>query len=258
MMETTGAELGRDEGEAGGAGERRAVRIAAVADLHVHKVHHGEYRAMFAEISERADVLALCGDLTNLGLAEEAEQLVGDLAAVKVPVVAVLGNHDHHSGKPEEVKRVLERVGVTFLDEETFEIGGVGFAGIKGFGGGFGGHMLGPFGEDATKHFVQEALREALALENALRTLLTERRVVLMHYSPVLETVHGENPEVYPFLGCSRFAETLDRFDLSAVFHGHAHHGVPVGRTPKGTVVYNCSIEVMKRLGGPAYVLVEV
>lgn len=242
-----------------GAGKRDAkLRVAAVADLHVHKAHRGEYRAMFAEISERADVLAMCGDLTNLGLPEEAEHLAADLEMLTIPAVAVLGNHDHHSGKPEEVRRVLRRANVTFLDEETYVMGDVGFAGVKGFGGGFGRYMLGPFGEEATKHFVTEALSEALALENALHTLMMDRKVVLMHYSPIPDTIEGEAPEVQPFLGCSRFSEILDRFDLSAVFHGHAHNGVPKGKTPKGNKVYNCSIEVLKRLGGSLYMVVEV
>ncbi len=245
-------------GKGGGAKRDAKLRIAAVADLHVHKAHRGEYREMFAEISGKADVLAMCGDLTNLGLPEEAEHLAADLEALKIPALAVLGNHDHHSGKPEEVRRVLRQANVTFLDEETFVVGDVGFAGVKGFGGGFGRYMLGPFGEEATKHFVTEALGEALALENALHTLMLDRKVVLMHYSPIPETIEGEAPEVQPFLGCSRFSEILDRFELSAVFHGHAHNGVPRGKTPKGNKVYNCSIEVLKRLGGAHYMVVEV
>lgn len=237
----------------------RPLRVAAVADLHVHKLHIGQYKRLFAEISERADILALCGDLTNLGLTEEAEHLAADLLACKIPVVAVLGNHDHHAGKPEEVKRILRtRSGVTFLDDETFAVDGVGFAGVKGFGGGFGNHMLSPFGEEMTKEFVRAAINEALALENAMTTLMTDRTVVVMHYSPIMDTIRGESPEVYPFLGCSRLAETIDRFPVVAAFHGHAHHGQPQGRTPKGVPVYNCSIEVMRRLGGLPYMIVEV
>jgi Icc-related predicted phosphoesterase len=242
----------------GGNGQGGKLRVAAMADLHMHKAIHGQFRAAFAEISERAHVLCLAGDLTNLGTPEEAEHLAADLAALRIPAVAVLGNHDHHSGKPDDVRRILDRANVTMLEEESFEIGGVGFVGVKGFGGGFGSHMLSAFGEEATKHFVSEAVREALALENALQALRTERAVVVLHYSPILETVSGEPAEIMPFLGCSRLAETVDRFQVAAIFHGHAHHGRPRGRTLKGTPVYNCSEEVLKAQGAGRYILVEV
>jgi Icc-related predicted phosphoesterase len=233
--------------------------VAAVADLHVHKVHDGVHRALFAELSDKADVVCLCGDLTNLGLPEEAENLLGDLAALRVPAVAVLGNHDMQSGRPEEVKGILRRGKVVFLDEQPFVHEGVGFAGVKGFGGGFSKHMLAPFGEEATKHFVAEAVNEALVLENGLRRLGTERNIVVLHYSPVAETVEGEPPEIFPFLGCSRLMETIDRFEkINAVFHGHAHHGRARGKTGKGVPVYNCSEQVLKRDGGRGYVVVEV
>jgi Icc-related predicted phosphoesterase len=239
--------------------QRPKLRIAAVADLHVHKIHHGDHRAMFADMSQRADVVVLCGDLTNLGLPEEAEHLASDMANLHLPTVAVLGNHDHHSRKTDEVKQAFRKVNVTFLDEdETFELGDVGFAGVKGFGGGFASHMLGSFGEDATKHFVSEAVDEALALEHALTRLATPKKIVLMHYTPIPQTAVGEPPEIFPFLGCSRFAETIDRFDVSAVFHGHAHHGQPNGQTPKGIPVYNCSLEVLRRVQGQPYVIVEI
>jgi uncharacterized protein len=244
----------------GPANERRPLRVAAIADLHVHKVHHGQYRSLFSEISDRADVVALCGDLTNLGLSEEAENLAGDLGALRIPAVAVLGNHDHQTGNGAEVKRILERANVTFLEDESYEISGVGFAGVKGFGGGFGTHMLSSFGEEATRQFVSEVLNECLQLENSLRNLLTDRNVVVLHYSPVAATVAGEPPEIFPFLGCSRLAETIDRFNnVAAIFHGHAHHGALQGRTGAGTPVYNCSIELLKRSeGAKPYVVIEI
>ncbi|MEX2218295.1 MAG: metallophosphoesterase [Phycisphaerales bacterium] len=243
---------------AGGADGPR-VRIAAVADLHAHKGHHGEFRPLVTELEGKADVLLLPGDLTNLGLPEEAETLAADLASLRIPILAVLGNHDHHSGKAEEVKRALAvKANVTFLEDETFEFGGVGFAGVKGFGGGFGAHMLSAFGEEATKHFVSEAISETIALENALKTLTTPRVVVAMHYSPIAETVAGEPAEVAPFLGCSRFAEAIDRHDIAAVFHGHAHHGSPRGQTGKGIPVYNCSLALLRHRAMPPYVIVEV
>jgi uncharacterized protein len=237
----------------------RPLRVAAVADLHVHQVHHGEHRALFTQVSEHADIVCLCGDLTNLGLPEEAEHLAADLSALRIPAVAVLGNHDCHSGKTADVKRILRKANVTFIDDEPLLFRGVGFAGAKGFGGGFGHHMLGPFGEDATKHFVTEAVNESLTLENALHRFAPNPTVVVLHYSPVVETVKGESPEIFPFLGCSRLAETIDRFEgVAAVFHGHAHRGQHLGRTPRGVPVYNCSLEVMQAAHGKPYTLIEV
>lgn len=250
-------------GKAGKVGKKeepgKRLRIAAVGDLHVHKVHHGELRPMFAEISDRADVLCLCGDLTNLGLPEEADHLAADLSALRIPAVAVLGNHDHHSGRAEEVRVALRRANVALLGEdETFTMDGVGFAGVKGFGGGFASHMLDPFGEEISKLFVTEAVNEALALEHALKSLKTPRRVVVLHYSPIEATVRGEPEPIYPFLGCSRLAETIDRYDVAAVFHGHAHRGAHEGRTLRGAPVYNCSMDVLKRERGRAYTVVEI
>jgi uncharacterized protein len=234
------------------------LRVAAVGDLHAHALPAGAHRGLFADIAEQADVVILCGDLTNIGLPEEAHSLAADLLTVRLPVAAVLGNHDHHSGKGAEVKAILQGANVHFLDDDAFEHQGVGFAGVKGFGGGFGGHMLNAFGEEATKHFVTEAVNEALNLENALKSLGAKRKVVALHYAPVADTVRGESPEIYPFLGCARLAETIDRFEVAAVFHGHAHHGMARGKTPRGTPVYNCCVEVLKRDGGTPFVIVEV
>lgn len=236
----------------------RKLRIAAAADLHAHKAHHGEFRPLISAVAECADVLLLPGDLTNLGLPEEAEALAADLAPLRIPILAVLGNHDHHSTKPDEVKRILRKSNVQFLDDETFELAGIGFAGVKGFGGGFGTHMLGAFGEEANKHYVAEAVSEALALENGLKSLSTDRVVVILHYSPIAETVAGEAPEVVPFLGCSRLAETIDRFQVSAIFHGHAHHGTLQGHTRRNVPVYNCCMPLLKQRGGPGYITVEI
>jgi uncharacterized protein len=239
--------------EVAGAAPGR-VRIAAMADLHVHRERAGEHIPLFQEISQNADVLVLCGDLTNLGTPEEAVHLATDLSAVRIPILAVLGNHDYHSGKAEELKEVLRRSGVMFLDEdEVFELNGVGFAGIKGFGGGFTSHMLSAFGEEATK-----ALRETMALEHSLQRLSTPSAVVLMHYVPVPDTALGEPPEIFPFLGCSRLAETIDRFNVVATFHGHAHRGSPLGRTPKGVPVYNVAMDLLMRVHHRPYIVVEV
>ncbi len=236
------------------------LKIAAVGDLHVHETSKELYRELFAQISDNAEVLMLCGDLTNLGLPVEAKNLVHDLSFCKIPVLAVLGNHDHHSGHADEVKQILIDAGVKFLDHETFSIKNVGFAGVKGFGGGFDNYMLGPFGEEATKKFVTEAVNQSLRLENALHSLKTEKIVVGLHYSPIKATVVGEPPEIYPFLGCSRLAETIDRFgNIAAVFHGHSHHGQYEGTTAKGVKVYNCAMDVIRqRNTGRTYDLLEL
>lgn len=234
------------------------LRVAAIGDVHASANARGRWRDTLAEISASADVLCLCGDLTNHGAVAEAEALVDDLRACRIPVFAVLGNHDHHCGCAPEVVRVLCDAGVRFLEDDVHEVKGVGFAGVKGFGGGFDGQMLDPFGEAAIKGFVQEVLDEALRLEHALKTLETERRVVVLHYAPVADTVAGEPPAIFPFLGCSRLAETIDRFEgIAAVFHGHAHHGTYEGRTRRGIPVFNVAAPVTKPTGKP-YALVEV
>jgi Icc-related predicted phosphoesterase len=234
------------------------VRIAAVGDVHASAARAGEWRETFLEISQSADVLCLCGDLTNLGTRAEAEALAADLRACAIPVVAVLGNHDHHCDSVAELESVLGDVGVRFLEDEVHSINGIGFAGVKGFGGGFDGQMLGAFGEPSVKAFVQEALDQAMRLEHALHQLQGMPSVVLLHYAPVAETVQGEPEALYPFLGSSRLAETIDRFDdVRAVFHGHAHHGTYEGHTRKGVPVYNVAVSIAKPTGR-AYALVEV
>lgn len=223
------------------------MRIAAVGDVHCTKTSQGKLAPVFSQASERADVLVLPGDLTDYGLPEEAHVLARELAAAKIPVVAVLGNHDYESGKQDEVKRILQDAGVDILDGDACEVGGVGFAGAKGFAGGFGERALGPWGEDAIKRFVQEAVDEALKLESALGRLRTQIRVAILHYSPIEETVRGEPPAIFPFLGCSRLAEPIDRYRPRAVFHGHAHFGSQEGRTKSGVPVYNVALPLLRR-----------
>lgn len=232
------------------------LRVAAIGDLHVAESVLHPYRDLFAEMSARADVIALCGDLTNLGKPHEAEILAEDLRTARVPVIGVLGNHDLESGHGDDVRRILCEAGMKFLEDQTHEIGGVGFAGVKGFAGGFDNRMLGAFGEEAIKRFVAEAVNEAMHLENALRTLDCERILVVLHYAPIAATAEGEPREIFPFLGSSRLAETIDRFDrVAAVVHGHAHHGTYAGRTAKGIPVYNCAQTVAKADGRPYAVL---
>jgi Icc-related predicted phosphoesterase len=235
------------------------IRLAAMGDLHVTEASEHRYRDIFAEISEVADVLVLCGDLTNFGKTREAEILAEDLRACTIPSVGVLGNHDYECGQPEDVARILHTAGMTVLGEQAAIIHDVGFAGVKGFVGGFGRGELGAFGEPAIKTFVDAALEEARRLENALRSLKTERSVAVLHYAPIVDTVEGEPLEIYPFLGCSRLADAIDRFDnVAAVFHGHAHRGRFEGRTPRGTPVYNCAIMVAEAELNRPYALIEV
>lgn len=224
-----------------------SMRFAAVGDLHVTKDSAGSLRGFFAQASDAADVLLLCGDLTDYGTAEEAQVLADELAAVSVPIVAVLGNHDYESGTPQVVADALTHAGVRVLDGEACEIDGVGIAGAKGFAGGFGRGSLGAWGEPAIKQFVQETLHEAMKLESALAKLRTPHRIALLHYSPITGTVEGEPVEIFPFLGSSRLEEPLLRYPVDAVFHGHAHRGTPEGRTINGVPVFNVARPLLLR-----------
>ena len=224
------------------------VRLAAMSDIHVSKTGHGALSSAFAQVSERADLLVLCGDLTDYGLPEEARVLARDIGtALRVPCVAVLGNHDFEAGKQDEVRQILTDAGVIVLDGDSCELQGVGFAGVKGFCGGFGRGALGPWGEEIIKHFVREAVNEAFKLESALARLRTAHRVALLHYSPVRATVEGEPLEIFPYLGSSRLEEPLARYPVTAVVHGHAHNGRLEGRTAAGTPVYNVAMPLLKK-----------
>jgi Icc-related predicted phosphoesterase len=223
------------------------IRVAAVADLHCGKAAPGALQPVFAAANDLADVLLLCGDLTDYGLPEEARNLAAELAPVRIPMLAVLGNHDYESGHAETVKQILAEARVRVLDGDAVEVAGVGFAGVKGFGGGFGRRTLEPWGEEATKAFVQEAVTEALKLESALARLRTPQRVAVLHYAPIEATVEGEPREIFPFLGSSRLEEPINRYRAAAVFHGHAHRGSPEGVTGAGIPVYNVALPLLRR-----------
>ena len=243
----------------GEGGEPDRIIVAAIGDLHVVDTDQHRYRDLFAEISEAADVLVLCGDLTNFGKSTEAEALAADLQACTIPAVGVLGNHDFECGQPDEVSRIMTAAGVTMLDEQAVMIKGVGFAGVKGFIGGFDRGELGAFGERAIKTFVDESINEARKLENQLRTLRSDRAMAVLHYSPIAETVRGEPEPIFPFLGSSRLANAVDRFDnVKAVVHGHAHRGTYQGATPRGIPVYNCAQFVVQPEFGRPYALLEI
>jgi Icc-related predicted phosphoesterase len=229
--------------------QKDRVRIAAIADLHYTRTSQGAYQPLFARLTEEADVLLVCGDLTDYGLAEEAKLLAKEItSSLKIPGIAVLGNHDYEANQQDEIRKILADAGLVMLDGDAYEIHGVGFAGVKGFAGGFDRGTLGPWGENAIKSFVREAVDEALKLESALARLRTSQRVALLHYSPIRATVEGEPPEIYAFLGCSRLEEPLTRYAVTAVFHGHAHHGKPEGRTRTDVPVFNVSMSLLRAL----------
>ena len=237
-----------------------AVRVAALADLHCTKTSQGAFQPLFTRVSESADLLLIAGDLTDYGLPEEARVLVKELAALRIPAAAVLGNHDLESGKADEVRQVLTDGGLSVLDGDACELRGVGVAGVKGFGGGFGKRALGPWGETIIKQFVREAVDEALKLEAALARLRNTALVALLHYSPVQSTVEGEPPEIFAFLGSSRLEEPIGRYPVSLVLHGHAHRGQLEGRTKNGAPVYNVSMPLLSRTfpERPAFRVFEV
>lgn len=224
------------------------MRIAALSDIHYDRQSRGKWVELFKAVSDNADVFLMCGDLTDYGLEEEAKLLADDLHAhLRVPALAVLGNHDFESGTPEIVRKVMDEVGVTMLNGESKEIDGVGFAGTCGFSGGFDEYSLNPWGEKVMKDFVQTTVDEALKLETALSRLETDCRIVLLHYSPIRSTVVGESPEIFPFLGSSRLEDPLNHYKVTAAFHGHAHRGAHQGMTSGNVPVFNVSIPVLKK-----------
>ena len=242
------------------AGVKETIRLAVVGDIHCSRTAHGQLQPLFAQATQAADILVLCGDLTDYGLVEEAQILAKELTAARIPVIAVLGNHDYESGQPDQVRQILSDAGLTMLDGEACEIRGIGFAGVKGFAGGFGRSALSPWGEEVMKRFVSEAVDEQRKLEAALARLHTPQRIAVLHYAPIRATVEGESPEIFPFLGTSRLEEPFARYPVTAVFHGHAHHGSPEGRTRGGIPVYNVSLPVLRASypDGPPFRLLEI
>ncbi|HWE43133.1 MAG TPA: metallophosphoesterase [Gemmatimonadaceae bacterium] len=237
------------------------IRVAAISDVHYGKASQGMLVPLFTEIARQADVLVISGDLTDYGLPEEARALARDLTTcVKIPVVVVLGNHDYESGREGEVRDIMTEAGIHVLDGDAVEVAGVGFAGVKGFAGGFGRGALGAWGEPSIKAFVREAVDEALKLESALARLRTPSKLAVLHYAPIRETVEGEPLEIYPWLGSSRLEEPLSRYRVHAVVHGHAHKGSPQGKTAQGIPVYNVALPVLKEHypDRPAFRMIEV
>jgi len=228
------------------------MRIAATADLHFSPQSYDLIREAMSRVRDEADVLILAGDLTNFGKPEEMQSLLNALVRLRVPIVAVLGNHDYESNQEQELIRLMTAEGIKVLDGSSYERDGVGFAGAKGFFGGYGRGALTSFGEPQVKAFVQAGVEEAMKLERALSQLRAEKRVVVTHYSPVADTVKGEPPEIYPYLGSSRLSEVIDRFGAEFVVHGHAHHGSPEGKTTSGIPVYNVALSLLQRQPTPS------
>lgn len=221
------------------------MRIAATADLHFSPQSYDRIREQMNRVRDDADVLVLAGDLTNYGKPQEMESLLNAIVRLRIPTVAVLGNHDYESGKENELMQMMSNEGIKVLDGTGYEREGVGFAGTKGFLGGFGRGVLTAFGEREVKAFVQAAIDEALKLERAVAQLRTPKRVIVVHYSPIPATVQGEAAEIFPYLGTSRLAEVIDRHGADLVVHGHAHHGMPDGKTVAGIPVHNVALHLL-------------
>jgi Icc-related predicted phosphoesterase len=221
------------------------MRIAATADLHFSPQSYDRVREPLSRVREEADVLVIAGDLTNYGKPDEMHSLLNGLVRLRLPIVAVLGNHDYESGQEQELIRMLTAEGIKVLDGSSYERDGVGFAGTKGFLGGFGRGVLTAFGEKEVKAFVQASLDEAMKLERALTMLRTPKIVIVTHYAPVAETVRGEPLEIFPYLGSSRLAEVIDRHQAVLALHGHAHHGHLDGKTTAGVPVHNVAMQLL-------------
>ena len=239
--------------------EKSTIRLAALGDLHCRAGSQGKLAPILAQAAAQADVLVLCGDLTDFGKVEEAQVLAKELmSAANIPMVGVLGNHDYESNQVAEVRAILCEAGLNLLDGDVFEAHDVGFAGVKGFAGGFGQGMLRPFGEPSIKAFVHEAIDEALKLECALGSLRTTYRIALTHYAPIEATIVGERPEIFPYLGTSRLEDSLQRYPVHMAFHGHAHCGTLEGRTSSGVPVYNVAMPLLLRQRHQAFRIFEL
>lgn len=236
---------------------KKKTRIAAIGDIHVRETDKGKWSEYFKDISGKADILVICGDLTDTGDEVEAQVLSEELAACSIPVVGVLGNHDFEKGRHKLIRQIVQKKNIHILDGESVVIGNIGFAGVKGFGGGFDNHMLAMFGEGAIKAFVQEGVDEALHLERALARLdaNTEnfKRIAILHYSPIKATVVGEPEPLFPFLGSSLLEEPLNRRKVTAAFHGHAHAGTLKGETSTGVKIFNVSRPILLKAGVPFF-----
>jgi Icc-related predicted phosphoesterase len=233
------------------------MKVAAIGDLHCEETSKGKIRGLLDGAEEASDVLVLAGDLTNRGLIQEMEVLLSELKSLRIPVVAVMGNHDHENGQAELLGKMMEGSGICVLESTACLIEGTEFIGTKGFCGGFDEYRIQPFGEQAIKEFVQAGVREVLSLDDALGKMQGRHRVGVLHYSPIKKTLHGESPELFPFLGSSLIEDAFDRNRADVIFHGHAHHGTPSGETKKGIPVFNVS-RFIRKADEPPYLVYEL
>lgn len=227
------------------------MRLAAVADIHLVPENRERDIRGFASVNELADALVIAGDFTNHGIPDEMRGCLNVLEHVHIPIVAVLGNHDHESGHQDELAGMLRLAGVHLLDGNCFEVEGVGFAGTKGFCGGFAPHELMPFGEEGIKTFVAVAEREAIKLDYGLAQLRTLVKVAITHYAPIKETILGEPEPIFPFLGSSRLYKALETHKPALALHGHAHHGTFSAETACGVRVCNVSLPILRERREP-------
>ncbi len=236
----------------------KTMRIAAIGDLHCKTTSAGQMRALLEGIEQEADLLVLAGDLTNVGLPEEMGVLLKDIEDLALPMIAVVGNHDHENDQLDVLIEMMNERGIHVLDGSTVEINGVGFVGTKGFCGGFGKYAVQPFGEQTLKTFIKTSINEARLLENAISRINCSRRVAVLHFAPIKETLEGEAQELFPFLGSSLLADALDRHRVDVIVHGHAHNGFPEGHTAGNIPVYNVSRFVLNKHLKRSYRIIEV
>jgi Icc-related predicted phosphoesterase len=225
------------------------MRIAAVADVHFAEENRVTDIRHFSAVNELADVLVIAGDFTNHGMPGEMRVSLSVLEHIRIPIIAVLGNHDHESGHQDELAGMLRVASIHLLDGHCFEVGDIGFAGTKGFCGGFTPYELMPFGEEGIKTFVEVAEREAVKLDFGLAQLHTRVKVAITHYAPIKETVIGEPEPIFPFLGSSRLERPLNLHSPALALHGHAHHGSFTAKTQSGITVCNVALPVLRERG---------
>lgn len=227
------------------------IRIAAAGDVHASEATRERVERAFADLEGDADVVLLAGDLTTTGEPEQAQVLADACRNVSMPVFAVLGNHDFHAGRPDDVQRVLEEAGVLMLDGtcRTCEIAGLelGVVGAKGFVGGFPGSALPDFGEPLLREVYAETTRHTDAIAQGLQAIVhCDLRIVLLHYAPVEATLEGEPAGLHVLLGSDRLATPIAEYGADLVLHGHAHAGSfegHIGHVP----VYNVAVPVIGR-----------
>ena len=225
------------------------MRLAAVADIHLTAANHERDVRQFLPVNDLADVLVIAGDFTNHGMPEEMRAVLGVLENIRIPIIAVLGNHDHESGHQDELAGMLRVAGVHLLDGQCHDIDGIGFAGTKGFCGGFAPYELMPFGEQGIKTFVEVAEREAIKLDYGLAQTHAEKKVAITHYAPIKETIVGEPEPIFPFLGSSRLERALVAHRPVLALHGHAHKGTFSAESKSGVRVCNVALPILRQHG---------